>query len=87
MTTGIKVNGKELTPKEAMEMAKNNLKRLHKIEYKTGGHLDEIEAYKHLMNRMQKKIKIQQIEEKMSKFCSNKEYDKLLKQWMKLKNS
>lgn len=85
MTTGIKINGKELTAIEVIEMGKNNLKRLHKIIYKTGSDLDEINGNKDLIKRMETKIKIQEIENKMSRFCSNKEYNKLEKKLAKLK--
>ena len=80
----IKVNGKELTPTEVIETGKNNLKRLHKVTYKNGADLDEIE-YKDLIKRTQTKIKIEEIENKMRTFCSNKEYQKLQKKLIKLR--
>ncbi len=84
MKTGIKVNGKELTVTEAIEKAKNDLKTLSKVTDKTSV-LDEIEYNKDLIKRMQTKIKIEQIENKMKTFCSNKEYEKLEKKLIKLR--
>jgi SRSO17 transposase len=81
----IKVNGKELTPTEVIETGKNNLKRLHKVTYKNGADLDEIEYNKDLIKRTQTKIKIEEIENKMRTFCSNKEYQKLQKKLIKLR--
>lgn len=85
MKTGIKINGKELTATEVIENAKNNLKRLHKVTYKNGADLDEIEYNKDLITKMQTKIKIEEIENKMKTFCSNKEYEKLEKKLIKLR--
>ncbi len=85
MKTGIKVNGKELTATEAIEKAKNDLKILSKVTDKNSV-LDEIEYKKDLIKRMQTKIKIEEIENKMKTFCSNKEYEKLENKlrWLRL---
>ena len=84
MKTGIKVNGKELTTTEVIEMAKNEIKMLRKVTDKLSV-LDDIEYNKDLIKKMQTKIKIEEIENKMSKFCPNKEYEKLEKKLIKLR--
>jgi len=80
----IKVNGKELTTSEVIKNAKNDLKRLSKVTDKNSV-LDEIEYNKDLIKRLQTKIKIEEIENKMSTFCPNKEYEKLEKKLIKLR--
>ena len=80
----IKVNGKELTTTEVIEMAKNKLKMLAKVTDKLSV-LDEIQYNKDLIERLQTKIKIEEIQNKMSTFCPNKEYEKLEKKLIKLR--
>ena len=80
----IKVNGKELTTSEVIKNAKNDFKRLSKVTDKNSV-LDEIEYNKDLIKRLQTKIKIEEIENKMSTFCPNKEYEKLEKKLIKLR--
>lgn len=84
MKKGIKVNGKELTTTEVIERAKKEIKMLRKVTDKLSV-LDDIEYNKDLIKRMQTKIKIEEIENKMSTFCTNKEYEKLEKKLIKLR--